>query len=550
MRPVAMGVLAAAGALAVSWAVMSPVPDLPTPVLTQSLYTVPDRGFEAQPEQYWIRANFHSHAKRGTFGVGDDGRSEPRVMHEVYGRLGYDFSLHTPHSNRNTTKRSLENWMKLKELTEVELDRALPGAQSLGIELSVAHGPNLAWFSHRRYGQGVKRTLNHALLLGVDEYCPTLTPLKGAAEHAHAYGGLLFVAHPVIWEKDYFTRAGVIDKVDGLEVYNGIVLVKTQETEEAPFRWATAYGGAGVRMAAIAGTDSHGLAWVKDVITWVLTTHNDTEAIVDAIQRRRTFVTRGLFGIDLSFPQLGHVLHTGDVVLDFALNRSVERIELWKEMELAKAWDNASEVHWRERIDENAAYTFRITDGEDRGFTSPVWFEPNPLRKPDLTIPADGIELRGTTVRALVRNIGDAAAHQVPVAVYPGVPFYRGASANAKKARRRIIARLGPGEEVRIEVGFEDLPELVWVKVDPESYWRDDDDQIEELDERNNAAVWLISGAIADRARRARHIRSLRSDRRVTQGFARRSVRPPLSEVAALVGEYTDEGIPELDTHD
>ena len=334
-----LGILALGGALVgAGWVgrqVMSK-DQLPRPSMSESVFTPPGQGFSAQPDEYWIRANFHSHAKRGTFGVGDDGRSEPRVMHEVYGRLGYDFSVHTPHSNRNATHKSAENWLKLKELTEIELDRSLPGSLSVGIELSVAHGPNLTWFKHRRYGRGVGRTINHALLVGLDEYCPNLTPLKAAAEHAHAYGGLMFVAHPVIWEKDYFTLPGNLDKLDGIEVYNGIVMVKTGETEEETFRWATSYGGAGVRLAAVGGTDSHGLAWVKDVVTWVRTTHNDAEGVVDALRRRRSFVTRGMFGIDLSFPQLGHVLHTEDVALDVVLNRPVESIELWREMTLVQ----------------------------------------------------------------------------------------------------------------------------------------------------------------------------------------------------------------------
>ena len=70
-----------------------------------------------------------------------------------------------------------------------------------------------------------------------------------------------------------------------------------------------------------------------------------------------------MFGIDLSFPQLGHVLHTEDVALDVVLNRPVESIELWREMTLVQAWPNASEVHWREHIEDNAAYTLRFLDG-------------------------------------------------------------------------------------------------------------------------------------------------------------------------------------------
>lgn len=542
-------VAAACAALALGMPFAPPGP--PTPLPGESVYTPPGRGFDALPESYWIRANFHSHARRGARGVGDDGRSEPRDMHEVYGRLGYDFSLHTPHSNRNTTRRAPENWLQLKELTEGPMDRDLPGAQSVGIELSVSNGPNLRWFPDRRYGLGVGHTINHVLVFGVDEFCTDLSPLKAAAEHTHAYGGLIFVAHPVIWEEAYWNQPGLLDKLDGIEVYNGIVLVKTGENEEARFRAATSYSGPGAgaaRLAAIGGTDSHGLAWVKDVVTWVRTTHDDVEGVTEGIRKRRTFATRGFFDVELAYPQLGHVIRSGDVALDFALNRRVARIELWREQALAGSWTDASEVRWRERVDENTAYTFKFADGEDFGYTSPVWFEPAPRRRPDLVVRADRIEVHDATVRAVIANVGDAPAQQVGVAIHPGVPWERGAAAAAGKVR--TIDRLDPGEERRVEATFHALDEVVWVKVDPEGYGRQDDDAIDESDERNNAAVRVVGGAALDRARRALAIRTQRANRRAVQGYARRAVRPPVSEVATLVGEYTDEGIPELESHD
>ncbi len=536
----AVGLVAAAVLLATRLLDRPPPP--PAQALRQAVYTPPGRGFVARPEPFWVRANLHSHALWIKGGVGDDGRSPARVMHEVYERLGYDFSTHSPHSNRNTSRRSPDIWLTQKEYEEEALDQHLSIARSLSVELSVAHGPNLRWFKVRRYGRGVGRTINHALIFGVDEYTPHLLPLKAAAEMAHVYGGLISIAHPVIWEADYFTLPGNMDKLDALEVYNGIVLAKTGETEEVTFRAAVSYSGGQARLAAVAGTDSHGLAWAKDLVTWVRTTSNDVDGIVEGIRRRRTFATRGFFDISLDFPQLGRVTRSGNVALDLQLNRPVERIELWREKELAQEWEGTDRVRWRERVIENTAYAFRFEDGTEFGYTSPVWFEPNPERLPDLTVSADDIELRGSTVQATVRNAGDAPAEGVRVAMY-GVLPYKG----ARPLWEKTIERLGAGDGARLEARLKKTPELVYVKVDPESYGRADDDAIRESDERNNAAILVRSGPRRARLDRAAAMRQRRLARRAERGFTRRAIRRPGGPSTPLLPEHGE--LPELEDH-
>jgi len=516
----------------------------PRLVLPEAPFTPRGRGFGVRAPAFWVKANLHSHALKGKCGIGDDGRSPPRVMHEVYERLGYDFSAHTPHSNRNTSRSSAEVFIALKEYEEGELDQQLSISRTLGIELSVAHGPNLRWFKVRRYGRGVGRTINHALILATDEYVPHLSQLKSGAEMAHVFNGLFWPTHPVMWEDDYWDRPEHVDKLDAMEVYNGIVLVKTGETEENNFRRSVAYSGLGARLAAVTGTDAHGLAWAKEVVTWVHTTANDLEGIVEGIRQRKTFATRGLFDLDLEFPQLGRVIRSAEVALDLSLNRPLERVELWREQELVQTWSRVDEVRWREQIDRNVAYTFKLVEGEEFGYTSPVWYEPEPQRLPDLVIPKDRLELRGQIARIPVRNVGESTVATAVVAVHGQLP-YRGAKPIAELA----TGPLPPGEEVWVEARFPEPPALVYAKVDPESYTRGDDDAVHESDERNNAAVLVLSGPLRGRLDRAEALRQRRVARRTARGMISRTAGRARPAVESLLPEHEPGATPELEEH-
>lgn len=540
----ATGLLLASGAAAAALYVEQRPVSPPRLALPEAPFTPSGRGFGARAPFFWVRANLHSHALKGTCGVGDDGRSPPLVMHEVYERLGYDFSVHTPHSNRNAGRRAPESWLSLKEYEESEADSSLTIGRCLGLELSVAHGPNLRRFSHRRYGRGVGRTINHALVLGSDELVPHLTDLKAAAEMAHVFGGIFWPTHPVIWEDDYWDRPAHVDKLDALEIYNGIVLVKTGETEEEVFRHAVAYSGLHARLAAVSGTDSHGLAWAKEVVTFVRTTSNDAEGVIEGIRARRTFTTRGLFDLDVGYPQLGRVIRSAEVALDLSLNRPVERIELWRELDRVQTWSGAQQVRWRETIDDGAAYTFKLVDGDEFGYTSPVWYEPAPERLPDLAVAADRIELRGRTARIAVRNVGEAPASNVPVAVYTQLP-YRG----ARPVAVPTIPLLRPGSEAWVEVALPEVPQLIFAKADPESYDRSNDDAVHESDERNNAAVLVLSGPLRGRLDRAQTLRRTREARRAERGMVRRSVRRSGTGVTSLLPEHEPGASPELEEH-
>lgn len=345
----------------------------------------------------WIRANLHAHAGDRTPFIGDDGYLSPAALHKSLQAAGVQLSVHTPHSTRNRegdVARAFER--------QAIHERRFPGAV-LGEELTVASGPN-----HRNWkrlaGVQVPGNLNHLGLVGIRRFVPDGTPLDQACDAAHGDGGVCIVFHPgpgpLMWEPGLWERPGHRERIDALEVYNGLALTSAGLHFEQRYRDAIAYSGLGIHVAAVAGADVHGpdepartrkrlgvLAMLplqsignglgeRAAITLAAARDSRLAAVLDAVRARRTVATFGLADLALECADLGQVRHTGVVDLRLRLGRPVGRVRLWREGKAWREWSHVREVHFRDRIVQPTSYSFSIEDGAGRAQTSGIWYEP------------------------------------------------------------------------------------------------------------------------------------------------------------------------------
>ena len=84
------------------------------------------------------------------------------------------------------------------------------------------------------------------------------------------------------------------------------------------------------------------------------------------------------------------------------------------------------------------------------------------------------------------------------------------------------VTPLDPGEESVVEIRHAGAPHMLFAKVDPESYWREDNDRVVESDERNNALAVPVSDRWKRLVERSTAIVRRRAVQRAAQGSRRR----------------------------
>ncbi|MBM3888950.1 MAG: hypothetical protein FJ388_07460 [Verrucomicrobia bacterium] len=381
---------------------------------------------------------------------------------------------------------------------------------------------------------------SHLGLVGIRAFIPPWLPMKAACEWARLLGGATIVNHPgpgpSMWEPDYWERPGLRDKIDALEIYNGRVVRLGSIGFDARYREAISYGGLGLKIAAIGATDSHGAGEPPEAATFALATNCATVAVVDAIRARRTVASSGFSRLELNCAHLGEVIRTSRLTLALQLTQTVERITLFRETDVMQVWSNAASASVALTATNNVAFSWMIEDGSRHAYTFGIWVEPQPQHAADLVVTAEDIRIEGRTVRATIHNRGDMAATNFFVRFVDGLPYAGGAigsvgrvaeraSVQSPLAERwrvqlhvshstdqhfqsppyaggRIVAdmpveKLDPGASVDIRVDLPAPPipgSIIYVKADPESFALDcDDDRVAESNERNNAAMRIVT---------------------------------------------------------
>lgn len=354
--------------------------------------------FKASPSApSWVRVNFHSHAGDGTPFAGDDGELSPKALHRSFHAVGVDFNVHTPHSSRNRMPEAAA-WF----IRQAAHEAKFPGT-ALGEELTVARGSAyLRWTKIE--GVEVPGNLNHLGLVGIRRFVPDETPFDRACDAAHRDGGICIVFHPgpgrVFWEPGLWERPGHRERIDALEVYNGLAMAGGGVNFEERYREAIAYRGLALKIAAVSGADTHGpheLVQIRrrlgvlarfalpaangklserEAVTLVAALQPKLAPILAAVRARTTVATFGLKDLEIACDALGAVRRTGDVALGLRLNRPVERVRLWREGNLRREWRDVQEVRFQEKITVYSSYSFSIKDDGRRAQTSGIWYEP------------------------------------------------------------------------------------------------------------------------------------------------------------------------------
>jgi hypothetical protein len=346
----------------------------------------------------WIRVNLHAHTADRTPFIGDDGYLTPAALHRDMAQAGVQLSVHTPHSTRNHDPDAPRLFER-----QALVEQRLAGA-ALGEELTVASGPRfLPW--KRVAGVQIPGTLNHLGLVGIRRFVADGTPLQDACDAAHGEGGVCIVFHPgpgpLMWEPGLWERPGNRERVDAIEVYNGLALSSAGVHFEERYRQAIAYAGLGMRAAAVAGADVHGpgepartrrrlgmLALLplppgerlaeRAAVTLAAARDARLSSVLDAIRARRTVATFGLANLSLECPDLGQVRRTASVDLLLRLGRPVERVRLWREGRPWAEWSYTREARYRTHLFAPASFSFTVEDGPARAQTSGIWYEPPP----------------------------------------------------------------------------------------------------------------------------------------------------------------------------
>jgi len=427
----------------------------------------------AQDAQEIYLVDLHSHAKPGPF-IRDDGREELGEQAKRFRKAGFDAVFHTPHSDLT---RDPELWKRQREHVrggKWALERYL------GEEVTVEKGPNWAVILGRRNN-------DHLGVVGQDEWIPHALPLKAACEWAHAMGATVTVNHPgpgpSMWEVGYWERPGIRDRIDAIEICTGKVVPLDFF---ARYLRAVAYGGWGLKIAAVSGTDAHSTSDRAEVGTLVVAPELTERAIVDAVRQRRTFVLYRLLNLRVRCPQLGRVIASKDVVLELSCSRKVRMISLLREGSAVKSWKNTDRAVFRESISGNTTYAWSIVDRTGRAFSSAIWYEPSPPQLPDLVVDVQACRVKGRKLTLAVRNVGHAPARAVVVEAWSGSPWKDGT-----RIARHTFVEVGAAGTEQVVLRLKKKPDgPVFVRVDPDSYALDkNDDAIAELDERNNCAL-------------------------------------------------------------
>jgi len=419
--------------------------------------------------------DLHSHLRSGPH-VRDDGSEELDARLDRFRKAGFDAVFHTPHSDLNDDPAL---WARQRKYLRGR-DLALP--LFLGEEVTVEKGPNWGVLLRRRNN-------DHLGVVGQTEWITHALPMKAVCEWAHGQGAVVIVNHPgpgpSLWEAGYWDRPGLRDRIDAIEILNGRLLHAHPLDFFRTYLRAVSYREWGLKVAAVAGTDTHSAREKPEVGTLVVAKDVSEASIVDAIRNRRTFVVYRLLDLRLTCRNLGRVIASGKVSLDLVCSRKVEKIRLYREGTEVGCWLGKARVRFREAITRNAAYAWRIDDGKGRAFSSAIWFEPVPDSRPDLLIVEKASTLVGGKLGLSVRNDGGAPARAVVVEVWSDFPFRKG-----RLLERRTVPEIGAGAITRITFRLKPAPDRVFIRVDPDAYALDrDDDKIEESDERNNCAI-------------------------------------------------------------
>jgi len=288
-----------------------------------------------------------------------------------------------------------------------------------------------------------------------------------------------------MWEAGYWDRPGLRDKIDAIEVCNGQIMHALPMDSFALYLRATKYSGWGVKLAAVGGTDSHSPEAVPEIATLVVAANDSESALVEAVRRRKTYVVFRLLDLRLRCEQLGETLPTGDVDLTLVCSRKVKRITLYREGRSVANWADTDRAEFKETITDNAAYAWRVFDGSGRAYSSAIWYEPQPVLLPDLTIDADACSIRGRTLTVAVGNVGTAPASDIVIEAWSGFPGEDGTLLG-----RKTLPQLEASGTAQVSYSLKEKPTgAIFVRVDHEGYGWDEHDAIEELNERNNAAL-------------------------------------------------------------
>ena len=417
----------------------------------------------------------HSHTSESEF-LKDDGNESVAAQSLRYAEFGYQTIFHTPHSDYTTDPARWQRQHDYEENGNWGLSRYL------GEEVRVEPGPK--W----KVVNGLKNN-DHLGVIGQDEFIADSLPFKAVCERAHTSGGLVSLNHPgpapAMWEAGYWTQPAIHDKLDAIEVYNGQLMHFVPVDSLGTYFMAVNYSKWGLKIAAVGGTDSHESDVDPQVATLVVAPDDSERAIVEAIRRRKTYAVFKLLELRMFCAQLGKTIQSGDVKIKIETSRPVEKIELLREGRRVQLWENTNRAEFTDTITENAAYVWKVFDGDGRACSSAIWYEPNPIQLPDLVIDTEGAKLRGKTLSFAIRNDGRVTAKDVVVEAWAGY-----AGEGGELLASRSYPELLAGNRLPIKLDLKSKHTgPVFVRVDPESYTLEDDDAIAELNERNNSAI-------------------------------------------------------------
>ena len=437
----------------------------------------------------WIKFDHHTHLKSGPF-FGGDGTSTLAEQQAAFSRAGYDLVVNAPHSDFGRDASATANWLRQKQHEEGCFSSGKP-LRVLGEELTVERGPGYSDGRLTRF-LGLPANREHLGLFGISDFIPHLTPMKAACEWTHLLGGVAILNHvgpgPGMWEPGYWDRAGLADKLDGMEAYNDRATERGMVAFDHVYRHAISYRGLALKFAALGATDNHGLKDPIGACTMALVRQSKEcsllETVVEAVRARRTIAVSSFPRLEVQCAHLGEIVRTNVAQLSLRLPMAVEQITLFRETEPSRTWTNASIAEVSLELAENTAFSWLIQDKGRHACTSGIWFEPKPKLLLDLVVTSDDISVERQTVRVVVHNRGEATARNFLVRVVEGFPFNGG-----QLKSDLTVGELRAGESKILEVKWGMRPKMVYVKVDAESFALDqDDDRVVESNERNNSA--------------------------------------------------------------
>jgi hypothetical protein len=143
----------------------------------------------------------------------------------------------------------------------------------------------------------------HALAIGLRAPLDSTRPLRELADETHRQGGVLVAAHPVRHYWDAFLPLAREGRLDGVEAMHPIRrFVRPWRSvwrgEDLPAFWAEASKAAGRPLAALGGSDYHGLSALGTCRSIVLAKDKSLPAILEAIRAGRAVSAREDGGFD------------------------------------------------------------------------------------------------------------------------------------------------------------------------------------------------------------------------------------------------------------